>query len=156
MSKTVQPPSAFSRQTNEIVELFVSSSIKSSCNDRKLTNLSLEVVDNLAVLCDEFQQRFETTFLDETLQVLEKTPDNDDALVKTFSTILSRLFKDVNWGRIVGMFTLLRFIAKSLDAEQKNSLLSTLTSETSSYINNELGDYILGHGGWVSHTLNYN
>lgn len=101
----------------------------------------------LRALGDEFEERFRTQFEDMVNQ-LHITPNT---AYSTFHQVVQELFIDgVNWGRIVALFGFGGAIAVECVNKEMPQLVDSIADWVSTYVENNLNQWITSSGGWVS------
>ncbi|XP_008408742.1 bcl-2-like protein 1 [Poecilia reticulata] len=106
----------------------------------------VEVVKSvLKDAAEEFERLYTQSFKHLSLQ-LDITPDT---AYHSFKTVLDELFKgEVNWGRVVAMFTFGGILC--VDCVQKNmsELVSRIAEWMTTYLDEQLNPWIQSQGGW--------
>lgn len=94
---------------------------------------------------DEFEERYAVQFaeLGDQLYMSQHTA------YPTFSTAVGELFHGgVNWGRVIALFGFSGTLAKKFCEQNMPDLVTSLVDWTSTYLDNQLENWIESHGGW--------
>lgn len=98
-------------------------------------------------LGDDFERRYSAEF-DNMVEQLNITPD---MAYPTFMAVAQELFSDgINWGRIVALIAFGGAIAVECVTKEMDHLIDSIYDWVSTYITNNLEQWITSHGGWVS------
>ena len=96
---------------------------------------------------DEFEDRYREVF-EEMSSQLHVTPNNAQ---QTFHGVVGELFNDeVNWGRIVALFSFGATLAVQCVENDMPELVDQLIDWITQYLDDNLYSWIQEHNGWVS------
>lgn len=105
------------------------------------------IQSKLRYLSDEFEERFRQQF-DDMVNELSIAPNT---AYPTFHLVVQELFSDgVNWGRIVALFGFGGALAVDCFNRGMPQLVDSIVDWVSTYIDNNLDQWINSNNGWVS------
>ena len=142
---------SFTKQTEELINEVVVSLVM---EDRRILKLecegSEEIYKALVGACKEF-----IILHDGELKVsVEKLDMSDVKVCETFHETVQSIFeKEINWGRIVSALCVSRTMALKALNENRVGLVESIIGWLQRIVLDNLQDWILKHGGWVSHHI---
>ena len=116
-------------------------------------NNGLQLCQTLRTLGDEFEEKFHAQF-EEMVNQLHITPNT---AYPTFQRVVEELFcNGVNWGRVVALFGFGGAIAVQCVEKGMPQIVDSIVDWVSTYVDNNLQQWISTQGGWVSVCVMWN
>jgi len=111
------------------------------------SNTTCRIQTALRSLGDDFERRYCEEFDD----MVDQLSITADMAYPTFMAVAQELFIDgINWGRVVALIAFGGAIAIECINKDMEHLVDSIHDWVSTYISNNLEQWILTHGGWVS------
>ena len=100
----------------------------------------------LGKLCIQMEEN-NTTFFSGIAQRLEVGPGNARTI---FMDVASKIFsEDINWGRIVSLYTFAGVLAHYFMSEDRPEIVCEIVDWLGRFVENNLTEWIKNRGGWV-------
>lgn len=117
-------------------------------NHPPLETRTSSVQETLRKLCIDFEERFRPQFSD-MIDQLQLTPNT---VYQSFHQIIQEVFSegDVNWGRVLVLFGFGGVMAVDCVDNNMPQFVDSIVDWVSTYLDNQLSQWISSHGGWVS------
>ncbi|THD18331.1 hypothetical protein D915_008773, partial [Fasciola hepatica] len=108
-----------------------------------------ELVGILMTLADETDSQFsQPSYMDQTIGQLGLSDERIDRVRDVHIEVISVMFREMNWSRIVALLAFLRMLAVYLLKLDRPSDVSPLIESTAAYCDERLRFWIQVHSGW--------
>ena len=134
-------------QTHEMIEDVIVYLLRSDDKQRNCIPRSSNLIfDKLTRACTVYLSHH-----DEELTTSIKTLDTTDLKVHdTYQSVMSSLFEDkINYGRIIAGICFSKKLIDRMNDKKRHALKESIIGWLSTFVNNNLADWIMQNGHWV-------